>query len=164
LAEQSLANAEITRRRLLSWGIGAIGAAMAALIGVPAVKYLAHPALEAEASNWAPVADLSEIKPGQPALFKVSIEKKSGWLKTTSEESVYVDTVDGKTFSVISNHCTHLGCPVRWDSGRNAFLCPCHNGVFDRKGNVVAGPPPRPLDRFQTKVEGGKLFIMGGQA
>ncbi len=135
---------------------------MAALIGVPAVKYLAYPALETEASSWTPIASLSEIKPGQPALFKVSIDKKSGWLKTTNEVSVYVDTTDGKAFTVLSNTCTHLGCPVRWDSGRNSFLCPCHNGVYDRKGNVVSGPPPRPLDRYQTKVEDGKLLIMGG--
>jgi len=162
LVDQGLENPTVTRRRFLAWGIGAIGAAGAAILGVPILQYLAYPATQGEASNWTPVASLDEIKPGQPSLFKVSIEKKSGWVKTAKEASVYVDTEDGKTFNVTSNTCTHLGCPIRWDSGRQAFLCPCHNGVFDRKGNVVAGPPPRPLDRFQTKVEGGKLHMMGG--
>lgn len=160
-ADRSLESAALTRRRFMAWGIGGIVAAMAAILGVPIAKYLSYPALEKQSSDWTPVATLDEIKPGQPSLFKVSIEKKSGWLKTTREASIYIDTVDGQAFSALSNICTHLGCPVRWDSARQAFLCPCHNGVFDRRGNVVSGPPPRPLDRFETKVDGGKLYVMG---
>jgi Rieske Fe-S protein len=47
-------------------------------------------------------------------------------------------------------------------SGQEEFFCPCHNGVFDKDGNVVSGPPPRPLDRFEVKVEDDQLFILGG--
>lgn len=162
MIDRSIADSQVTRRRFLSWGIGGIGAAMAAILVVPIAKYLAHPALQTESSKWTVLAPLTEIKAGQPALFKVSIEKTSGWVKSNTEASVYVDTTDGKTFTVVSNTCTHLGCPIRWDNGRQLYLCPCHNGMFDRKGNVAGGPPPRPLDRYQTKVEDGKLFIMGG--
>ncbi len=154
-------NAEVSRRRFLSWGIGGIAASMAAILGVPIVKYVTSAGMQAEQNAWTPVASLDEIKVGQPTLFKVSFEKKSGWLKTVREASVYVDTQDGTSFTALSNICTHLGCPVRWDSGRQSFLCPCHNGVFDRQGNVISGPPPRPMDKFQTKVEGGKLLLMG---
>src|SRR3990170_1446601 len=139
--DRSLDSPVVTRRRFLSWGIAAIGAAMAAILAVPIVKYLSYPALQGESSDWTAITSLDEIKPGQPSLVKVSIEKKSGWVKTVKEASVYIDTEDSKTFTVLSNTCTHLGCPVRWDSGRQSFLCPCHSGVFDRKGNVVSGPP-----------------------
>jgi len=34
------------------------------------------------------------------------------------------------------------------------------NGVFDKRGFVVSGPPPRPLDVFETKIENGELSIL----
>jgi succinate dehydrogenase / fumarate reductase iron-sulfur subunit len=39
------------------------------------------------------------------------------------------------------------------------FRCPCHGGNFDRQGNVLAGPPPRPLDRYAFKVDSGHLLV-----
>ena len=56
-------------------------------------------------------------------------------------------------------NCTHLGCAYHWDAGKNDFLCPCHNSVFSIDGKVVSGPAPRPLDRFETKIEGTKLLL-----
>ena len=55
--------------------------------------------------------------------------------------------------------CTHLGCAYHWDESRNHFLCPCHTSVFSVDGAVVSGPAPRPLDRYETKVENGKLLL-----
>ena len=54
----------------------------------------------------------------------------------------------------MSNICTHLGCRVRWVSGQEEFFCPCHDGVFDIDGNVVSGPPPRPLEAFTVNLRG----------
>ncbi|HLO34005.1 MAG TPA: ubiquinol-cytochrome c reductase iron-sulfur subunit, partial [Anaerolineales bacterium] len=73
----------------------------------------------------------------------------------------YVLTQDGRDFIAMSNVCTHLGCRVRWIAEKNNFICPCHNGVFDKEGKVLAGPPPRPLNRYQVKVENDQLFILG---
>jgi menaquinol-cytochrome c reductase iron-sulfur subunit len=56
-------------------------------------------------------------------------------------------------------HCTHLGCAYRWNSGTRHFECPCHGGVYDLDGRVVAGPPPRPLDRLDVHVEGDELAV-----
>ena len=30
--------------------------------------------------------------------------------------------------------------------------------MFDQDGRVLAGPPPRPLDRYELRVENGVLF------
>src|SRR5436305_1756889 len=60
-------------------------------------------------------------------------------------------------FIVFSNRCMHLGCPVLASS--TGFGCPCHGGQYDTRGVRVAGPPIRPLDRFQWEVKDGNLVI-----
>jgi succinate dehydrogenase / fumarate reductase iron-sulfur subunit len=55
--------------------------------------------------------------------------------------------------------CPHLGCTVRWDGPSDQFRCACHGGAFDRAGNVTAGPPPRPLDQYESKLDGGMLLV-----
>jgi len=47
-----------------------------------------------------------------------------------------------------------------WKDDRNVFFCPCHDGVFSVDGEVISGPPPRPLDQFETKVENGQISIL----
>jgi len=59
----------------------------------------------------------------------------------------------------ISTVCSHLGCTVYWQKDRKEFYCPCHNGRFDKDGNVVSGPPPRPLDSYRVELEGNNVFI-----
>lgn len=59
----------------------------------------------------------------------------------------------------ISTVCTHLGCTVYWQPDKSEFLCPCHQGIFDKDGNVLEGPPPRPLDTYKVELEGDNVFI-----
>ncbi|MBX3397077.1 MAG: Rieske (2Fe-2S) protein [Phycisphaerae bacterium] len=68
-------------------------------------------------------------------------------------------------FKALSSKCPHLGCRVHWDAGRGEFLCPCHNGVFDRNGVAVSGPPAKEkknLSTFEVRVnrENGWVSIM----
>jgi cytochrome b6-f complex iron-sulfur subunit len=62
-------------------------------------------------------------------------------------------------YKVYSGVCTHLGCIVRWEENRSRFYCPCHQGIFDKKGQVTGGPPPRPLDEYQVELENNLVFI-----
>lgn len=57
--------------------------------------------------------------------------------------------------------CTHIGCVVRWDPAENLYLCPCHRGRFDENGQVVDGPPTRPLAEISTQVSGTHV-VLGG--
>lgn len=69
---------------------------------------------------------------------------------------------DGRAASglaALATTCSHLGCGVSWDRGRNAFLCPCHGGVYGPDGAVLAGPPPRPLMRLPLVVDGGRARL-----
>ncbi|MBC8214275.1 MAG: Rieske (2Fe-2S) protein [Candidatus Marinimicrobia bacterium] len=62
-------------------------------------------------------------------------------------------------FKVFSGVCTHLGCIIKWEENNNRFFCPCHNGVFDKTGKVVSGPPPEPLKEFEVEEDGNLVFI-----
>jgi cytochrome b6-f complex iron-sulfur subunit len=77
---------------------------------------------------------------------------------TISKKPVFVlHMEDG--YHVYSGICTHLGCIVRWEEDKQRFYCPCHKGVYDKHGNVISGPPPRPLDQFEVVKEGKLVYI-----
>ncbi len=59
----------------------------------------------------------------------------------------------------ISTVCSHLGCTVFWQKDRKQFFCPCHNGRFDKDGNVLEGPPPTPLETYRVEIEGDNVFV-----
>ena len=74
-----------------------------------------------------------------------------------SHKILVVRTDEGVT--AFSRRCTDLGCLVSWSKDREQFVCPCHQGVFDKTGLNVAGPPPRPLDRLEILKRGGQLYV-----
>ncbi len=72
---------------------------------------------------------------------------------------IIVLDIPDKGYLAFSRVCTHLGCLVKFDKERQEFICPCHAGIYDLEGNVVSGPPPRPLRKFAVKVAGDNLVI-----
>jgi menaquinol-cytochrome c reductase iron-sulfur subunit len=153
---------ELGRRNFMKVAIASIGGVIGAAIGLPAIPYIMGPALQKESDSWIQLGSVSKVELNIPTLFKKTIETQTGWINTEEEISVYVLSSNGQEYVVMSNVCTHLGCRVRWIPEKDGFFCPCHNGVFSKDGNVVAGPPPRPLDRFESKVEDGVIFIKRG--
>jgi menaquinol-cytochrome c reductase iron-sulfur subunit len=142
--------------------IVSIGGLISAAIGLPAIAYVVGPALKQNADEWIRLGSVGKVELNNPTLFKTTIEKQTGWINAEEEFSAYVLTTSGQDFIAISNVCTHLGCRVRWIPEEDGYFCPCHNGVFSKDGSVVSGPPPRPLDRFEVKVEDGVLFVKRG--
>jgi cytochrome b6-f complex iron-sulfur subunit len=59
----------------------------------------------------------------------------------------------------LSAICTHLRCVVTWDRSKKNFLCPCHAGAFDGTGNVLSGPPNRPLPHYTAEVRAGEIIV-----
>lgn len=67
--------------------------------------------------------------------------------------------------------CPHLGCTVPWKpedsvlatdasfASKGKFNCPCHGSLYDRYGEIVQGPAPRPMDRFEVSVRDGRVFV-----
>lgn len=148
------------RRTFLIRTINVIGGGIAAAVGVPAAVYVLGSALGAEGTQtWIRLGSAGSIEPGAPpTLMKATVSRRTGYLVEEQEISVFV-TTDGAEYTLLSNVCTHLGCRVRWVDDQEGFFCPCHNAVFAPDGSVVSGPPPRPLDRFDYKVEEGQLYF-----
>jgi cytochrome b6-f complex iron-sulfur subunit len=71
---------------------------------------------------------------------------------------VYVVASD-RGLKVLSPICTHLGCFVNWDNRKGEFICPCHAGRYSMNGEVIAGPPPRPLTALPLKILEGKVYL-----
>ena len=154
---------QLSRRNFLAIAIGAIGAVIGVVIAIPAVAYVVGPALKRKTSeDWVRLGPTSKVELGTPTLFKTTIERQTGWIVTEEELSIYLLTEDGRDYIALSNICTHLGCRVRWITDQGQYFCPCHNAAFDKIGLVVSGPPPRPLDRYETKVEDDQLYILLG--
>jgi menaquinol-cytochrome c reductase iron-sulfur subunit len=155
--------AHVGRRGFLGLATWAIGGLISLGFAVPGLAYLLGPALrKQEEERWIPLGATSKVELGTPTLFKANIQRQTGWIVNEEQLTVFVLTEDGREFTAMSNICTHLGCRVRWIADQTQFFCPCHNGVFDKDGNVLAGPPPRPLDRYPVKVENGQILILGG--
>lgn len=74
------------------------------------------------------------------------------------EPVILINLKEGiRAFSAV---CTHLGCIVKWNNEKNVFVCPCHGGIFDPSGRVIAGPPPEPLRRINIKIKKDQIIIV----
>jgi menaquinol-cytochrome c reductase iron-sulfur subunit len=151
---------DLNRRQFVKVVLVSVGTLITAAVGLPAVAYVVYPATKTQAADsWIPLGPLAEYPIGQPTLFNFSRTTVNGWEKTVNTYGAYVVRYSETAYKVFSNVCTHLSCRVNWRDDESDFHCPCHDGVFNLDGKVVSGPPPRPLDEYETKVEDGNLFI-----
>jgi menaquinol-cytochrome c reductase iron-sulfur subunit len=151
----------ISRRSFVGGVVGLVGTIISAVIGLPVIGYVVSPALKkSKGEEWITLGPMSALEKGIPAPFTFSQMKEIGWRRARISQTVYAVTNDGQNVLVFSDACTHLSCKVHWEQGRDAFVCPCHDGVFDKEGNVVSGPPPKPLVQFETQVESDQLMIL----
>jgi len=65
-------------------------------------------------------------------------------------------------FLALYRVCPHLGCIVPWSEEEQRFHCPCHAAGFNVEGEVLAGPPPRPLDLFPVEIVEGEITVDTG--
>lgn len=83
---------------------------------------------------------------------------------TAKDSAILVRTLDGELHA-FGQKCTHLTCPVYFERAHQRLECPCHDGAFDAKtGNVLFGPPPRPLDPIKLEVRDGEVWAVGREA
>jgi cytochrome b6-f complex iron-sulfur subunit len=125
-------------------GFGAIGIA---LVGgfVRAIQYLS-PNVLLEPSPKFKAGQADNYQPGSVTFIK--------------EQKVYIVRAKEGYFYAESAVCTHLGCITRWRPERGIIACPCHGSKFTLKGNVIAGPAPRPLPRFLISMnDQGQLVV-----
>jgi len=151
---------DLNRRQFVKVTVASIVTFITAAVGLPTLAYIIYPATQTQESDaWIPLGPLANYPVGQPTLFNFTRTKVNGWEKTVNSYGAYVVRYTETTQKVFSNTCTHLSCRVNWRDDETDFHCPCHDGVFNIDGKVVSGPPPRPLDEYENKVEDGNLFI-----
>ncbi|MBV8863855.1 MAG: ubiquinol-cytochrome c reductase iron-sulfur subunit [Acidobacteriaceae bacterium] len=109
--------------------------------------------------SWADAGDVSDIKSGEPCQIRFERAVVDGWNIRNEESSAWIILDEQRHVTAFSPSCTHLGCAYRWQADKKLFTCPCHGSAFDIRGDVVAGPASRPLDRYSTKVEDNRLWL-----
>jgi len=98
------------------------------------------------------VASLKDLPVGGSTVFDYPVAGGRGLLVRLDEERVVA----------YGQKCTHLGCPVLFQSERKQLHCPCHEGWFDATdGKVLAGPPPRPLPKILLDRRGDEIWAVG---
>lgn len=156
----------VTRRRFMGGATHALGAVAVSAIALPALGFAVGPVFTRTATTWQPVGAPSEFPDDTYVQRTIAIASGVG---EAGDSTVYVRTRnpridtepadDFNRFVAISSRCAHVGCPVAYVAAAQSFVCPCHGGVYDRRGLRVGGPPPRPLDRFFTRVRDGQVEI-----
>jgi menaquinol-cytochrome c reductase iron-sulfur subunit len=130
-----------------------IGGTLAAFSG----KYLLGTPHEAQ-NTWIDAGEISDLQAGSPHEIAFEKSRSDGW-KIHNERSTAWVILNNNSITAFSPLCTHLGCAYGWQAAQAAFVCPCHGSKFAADGKVVSGPARRPLDQYDVKVEGTRLWL-----
>ena len=154
----------MTRRAMFTGGALAAGGIATAAIALPAIGFALGPVFEEQEFPWQSIGPPADFSPDNytPVTFTLIGDVGEAG-KTLAYVRARNPEIDGADFPdeyvAISTRCAHLGCPVRWVSPAQRFVCPCHGGVYNALGEVDSGPPVRPLDRFKTRVQNGQVQL-----
>jgi menaquinol-cytochrome c reductase iron-sulfur subunit len=148
-----------TRRFFYIGVIYAAWGAIAAALAIPAGFYLLLPPSARKKADWIDASDVNSIPQGVPTEVSFQRRRVDGWKVTSEKATAWIVRKDQTQVVAFAPQCTHLGCAYHWENQDKAFVCPCHNSVFSSDGNVIGGPAPRPLDRYEVKVEDGRIKI-----
>jgi len=132
----------VTRRNFIQIALAALGATW---LGLLVQSWLFPPQSSTQEANPVELS-LSEVPVGGTKTFAYG-----------GSPVMVSNTAEGmRAYSLI---CTHLGCVVQWQVDQKEFYCPCHEGRFDQFGEVIAGPPPVPLEQIPVSVEGDHVIV-----
>ena len=163
-----------------------IGALIGGIVAVPALGFMIAPAFVNQHPKKVDLGPITNFPDNQ---FVIATFFRDPTLGDVSRRTAYIrsngPTDKGPSFTVLSNRCAHLGCPVqpngpvlenqkktkRTGNGppvtiipmipAGGFGCPCHGGQYDQEGNRTSGPPVRALDRFEYEIDHGHLVLLG---
>lgn len=137
----------ISRRDFLRKGMyGTIGISVAAQAGILGVMFW-----PAKVSGFGSV-----VKAGKLEDFKV------GQVRVVREGKFYLSRLPDGVMALYWR-CVHLGCTVPWVPAEDKFHCPCHGSIYDKTGQNLAGPAPRPLDFMAVQIRDGEIYVDTGK-
>jgi Rieske Fe-S protein len=163
-----------------------LGALIGGVVTVPAVGFMVAPAFINQHPKNVDLGPMTDFPEGQFVVATFIRDPSQG---EVSRRTAYIRNngiANGQpSFTIISNRCAHLGCPVQpngplFDNKKKVeqikgggqvtiiptipaggFGCPCHGGQYDQEGNRTAGPPVRALDRYDFEIRNGNLVLLG---
>jgi Rieske Fe-S protein len=152
----------MSRRKAFAVAGQALGGVAGVAVALPAIGFAFAPVFHRSRSSWERVGPLDYFSQDsyRPVIITIThgigeAGKTTAYIRQGSPDL----KEDPNTYIAISTRCAHLGCPVRFVQAAGNFICPCHGGVYDFQGKVIAGPPVRPLDRFQTRVRSNQVEL-----
>jgi menaquinol-cytochrome c reductase iron-sulfur subunit len=172
------------RNKFLEGATLGLGAVIGGVVTVPPVGLLVASSFEGAKFQDIDLGPLSDFPSGKFVITTFVEDPKQGEVSRRTAYIRYNGPLSGKpSFTILSNRCAHLGCPVQpngpvdekpsrlvTDKAGNELLkltpaqpagfgCPCHGGQYDTEGNRTAGPPVRGLDRYEYSIKKGRLIL-----
>jgi Rieske Fe-S protein len=173
------------RSKFLEASTLGLGAVIGGVITVPIAGFALLPPFLGQKRHQVDLGPVSDLAEGQWYITTFTTDPAEG---ETSRRTAFIrnngSVAEGSqqvpSFTIISNRCAHLGCPVQangpmgstkmektangeitlHESQPAGFGCPCHGGQYDTEGNRTAGPPVRALDRYSFKIDNGRLILL----
>jgi Rieske Fe-S protein len=160
-----------------------LGGLITAIVSVPIVGFAILPAFTGQEISGVDLGPADNFPEGEWIEASFLADPPRGEVSRRTAFVRYNGTVSGEpSYTIMSNRCVHLGCPVqaagpRADEERETvdvdgievaltpilpanFTCPCHGGAYDIEGNRTAGPPVRSLDRYKFSIVDGNLVLV----
>lgn len=167
------------RSRFLELSTLGLGGVIGGLVTVPALGFMVIPPFLKQGQKDRDLGPLSDYPQGKYVVATFEADPSQGFVSRRTAFVRYNGELNGQpSFTIISNHCAHLGCPVQPNGPLDTkatkhfgdvtliptvsiagFGCPCHGGQYDTEGNRTAGPPVRALNRYSFSIRNGHLFL-----
>ena len=175
----SLSDDRFPRSKFLELSTLGLGGVIGGLVTVPALGFMIAPPFLKQGQKDHDLGPLSDFPEGTYVVATYMAVPSQGEVSRRTAYVRYNGQLQGQpSFSIISNHCAHLGCPVQPNGPLDepkkkqhgdvtliptisiaGFGCPCHGGQYDTEGNRTSGPPVRSLDRYSFSIRNGRLFV-----
>ena len=171
------------RNKFLEGATLGLGAVIGGIVTLPAVGFALLPGFLKQKAHKVDLGPLTDFEENKWKIVTFIRDPAQGEISRRTAFVRNNGLLDGDpSFTIISNRCAHVGCPVqpggpvfqeqekmiKTQNGdvlitpvlpAAGFICPCHGGSYDQEGNRIAGPPVRGLDRYEFAIENGRLVL-----
>jgi Rieske Fe-S protein len=171
------------RNKFLEGATLGLGAVIGGIVTLPAVGFALLPGFLKQKAHKVDLGPLTDFEENKWKIVTFIRDPAQGEISRRTAFVRNNGLLNGDpSFTIISNRCAHVGCPVqpggpvfqtqektiKTHNGdvlitpvlpAAGFICPCHGGSYDQEGNRIAGPPVRGLDRYEFDIENGRLVL-----
>jgi Rieske Fe-S protein len=187
VAEDEELDEAMPRSTFLSLTTLGLGGVITGLVAIPVTVFAVGPPFVGQGHDEIDVGPIDDFPEGQFVITTFLLQPEQGEVSRRTAYIRYNGPAENgePSFTILSNRCVHLGCPVQVNGltledqkkrlnvppdglpvdltptqAASGFGCPCHGGQYDTEGNRTAGPPVRALDRYSYLIKDGRLVLI----